>query len=104
MGVMDKKKIQQKVRDSVRSGVLVKQNICELCKRKLKFASIAGHHHRGYEYPLDVLWVCQPCHAKIHDQAPRGERSSKAVLSQEQVLEIRGRYNGKWGSQSSLAK
>lgn len=25
-----------------------------------------AHHHNGYDWPLDVIWVCKPCHQDLH--------------------------------------
>ena len=27
---------------------------------------VQRHHHRGYNRPLDIQWVCRGCHARIH--------------------------------------
>lgn len=27
---------------------------------------VEGHHHNGYAWPLDVIWVCRPCHRDLH--------------------------------------
>lgn len=48
---------------AVRSGELVKPSICEMCDRP--HWKIDGHHE-DYSKPLEVIWVCPPCHSEIH--------------------------------------
>jgi hypothetical protein len=47
---------------ALKSGVLVRPDLCRLCGKKGK---IVGHHY-DYNKPLDVTWVCHACHADIH--------------------------------------
>lgn len=30
-----------------------------------------AHHHRGYEHPLDVVWLCRRHHIAAHKEASR---------------------------------
>lgn len=66
------------VRAAVEKGLLQRSATCELCgfnaperrKLRLKFGlkwriRIEGHHWRGYEYPLDVWWVCSRCNHQL---------------------------------------
>lgn len=48
--------------NSIRDGKVKKPKNCSICNRKTK---IYGHHNDYYK-PLDVIWVCQICHKKIH--------------------------------------
>jgi hypothetical protein len=25
-------------------------------------------HHEDYDKPLEVIWVCRPCHLKLHNE------------------------------------
>ena len=50
------------VQTAVRSGKLAKEP-CYICKTK-----IAQAHHHDYSKPLDVVWLCKPCHNKEHKQ------------------------------------
>lgn len=58
-----KRKAQQRVRDAVRFGKIVKPTNCELSvdKRRLE-----GHHYNGYENVFDLAWLCRECHAFVH--------------------------------------
>lgn len=51
----------QKVGQAVRSGKLVKLP-CEKCRSK---EWVEGHHE-DYTKPLEVIWLCRPCHRKRH--------------------------------------
>ena len=47
---------------AVRSGALVRLPCCRCGETK----SIA--HHEDYDKPLDVMWLCQPCHKIRHKE------------------------------------
>ena len=86
---MDKRKSQGKLRDAVRRGMIQKSNYCESCMKTLKREMLSGHHHHGYDFPLDVLWVCQGCHSKIHNMNPNGSKKVEAKLTEEIVRQLR---------------
>lgn len=47
---------------AIRSGALVRQPCCR-CKEAKTVA-----HHEDYDKPLDVMWLCQPCHKQRHKE------------------------------------
>ena len=51
-----------KVERAIESGVLIRPDKCTTCKTKGK---VVGHHH-DYKKPLEVAWLCQPCHKQVH--------------------------------------
>ena len=50
------------VSKAIRSGHLVRQP-CIRCGEKKSVA-----HHEDYDRPLDVMWLCQPCHKQRHKE------------------------------------
>jgi len=52
----------QEVSAAVRDGRLIAPDACELCGS----AKYLNAHHEDYARPLDVLWLCQSCHARVH--------------------------------------
>lgn len=52
----------QEVAKALKRREIVKPEKCECCENNK--AAIA--HHFDYDYPLCVLWVCHPCHTRIH--------------------------------------
>jgi len=51
-----------RVSRAVRNGTLVRQPCCRCGEEK----SVA--HHEDYDKPLDVMWLCQPCHKQRHKE------------------------------------
>ncbi len=51
------------LRDAVRLGLIKKPPVCSECGGK---GLLHGHHHKGYEHPLEVIWLCVVCHAILH--------------------------------------
>lgn len=47
---------------SIRSGSLVRQP-CIRCGAEKSVA-----HHEDYDKPLEVMWLCQPCHKQRHKE------------------------------------
>ncbi len=48
------------VSEALRKGKLKRKN-CELCNSKFTDA-----HHKNYNKPLDIVWLCRRCHIYIH--------------------------------------
>jgi hypothetical protein len=53
---------RRRVESALKSGVLVKPENCEFCKRD---ARLHGHHE-DYTKVLEVVWLCPSCHLKLH--------------------------------------
>lgn len=47
---------------AVKAGKLTRMN-CERCDAIKAYA-----HHEDYDKPLDVMWLCQPCHKQRHTE------------------------------------
>ena len=50
------------VRYAVKTGRLTKTG-CERCQCEKAYA-----HHDSYDEPLNVMWLCQPCHKQRHKE------------------------------------
>jgi len=55
---------RQRLYVAIIKGKVVKPSCCSACGVTGK--RIHGHHHRGYDFPLDVIWLCSKCHGKVH--------------------------------------
>jgi hypothetical protein len=51
-----------RVANALRNGTLVRQPCCRCADAK----SLA--HHEDYDKPLEVMWLCQPCHKQRHKE------------------------------------
>lgn len=58
-----KEQAHKAVARAIKKGVLIKPVVCPQCGSSVK---IEGHHD-DYAKQLDVIWVCQRCHNKIHE-------------------------------------
>ncbi len=47
---------------AVKTGKLARPRNCSMCFRECRVVS----HHEDYSKPLDVVWVCEDCHKRIH--------------------------------------
>lgn len=50
------------VSNAVRDGKLTRGTECFFCGKGDKLQA----HHHDYSKPLDVFWLCPPCHGKLH--------------------------------------
>lgn len=57
-----RQKAHNMVRNAVKTGKLVRQPCCRCGNPK----TVA--HHEDYDKPLDVMWLCQPCHKQRHKE------------------------------------
>lgn len=51
-----------KVRMAIYKEELVRASQCEHCDRE----RFTYGHHEDYNRPLDVIWLCQRCHSRLH--------------------------------------
>jgi len=51
------------VRDAVRRGDISAPTRCDECSEEKRLHA----HHDNYLYPLDIRWLCSPCHQEWHD-------------------------------------
>lgn len=58
----EKRKAQYAVSNAIRDGKLKRPKSCNVCGRT---GRIEGHH-KDYKKPLDVIWLCPPCHRAEH--------------------------------------
>lgn len=85
-----------KVQRAIKSGKLERPAICQGCSEPGPISSdgratIHAHHHKGYEFPLDVKWLCPTCHCQ-EDPRPAKESNGRSRLDGEAVSVIRARY------------
>lgn len=55
----EKKHARKLLNRAVKSGKLTKSTLCQACSKSAP--RIEGHHH-DYTKPLEVVWLCPPCH------------------------------------------
>lgn len=58
----ERRRANNLVAKALQAGSLIKQP-CERCGESKAFA-----HHEDYNKPLDVVWLCQPCHKQRHKE------------------------------------
>ena len=58
-----KQRARMKLQRAIRLGKIVRPEKCDECSIK---CIPQGHHHKGYEKPLEVIWLCRKCHGFIH--------------------------------------
>lgn len=89
---VQKNKSRRILRTAIEKGHIVRPETCSKCgkpsKRRDGRSGIQGHHHAGYDHPLDVEWLCVNCHLEM-DGRVSGERHGRAVLNWEAVRHIR---------------
>jgi hypothetical protein len=63
-GIRQEKNISRnKIEICIKNGSIKKPNSCENCN---KISKLEAHHYKGYEHPLDVIWLCKDCHLRKH--------------------------------------
>jgi len=62
----EKKRARGFLTQMVYQGRIVKPEHCEDCGRPTEKHRLHGHHE-DYSKPLDVDWLCDPCHRRRHE-------------------------------------
>ena len=56
---------RKKLNNALKREDINKPNKCSDCGKKAKVTA----HHKNYEKPLDIEWLCYECHGKRHRKA-----------------------------------
>lgn len=88
------KPAHQKVRYAVEKGRLIVPEVCSECGKHAGYAKdgrrLLQAHHDDYDRPLDVRWLCIPCHRAITPTNPhRGSSAVTAEIMEEDAIYIR---------------
>lgn len=62
-----KERARRILRYAVRLGRVDKPDRCQGCGQS--DIPLDGHHHNGYDKPLDAMWLCRRCHGAQHRKA-----------------------------------
>ncbi len=54
-----------KFNEAIKNGKIMKALLCEKCGNETKLVG----HHEDYNKPLEVIWLCQSCHKKLHSKS-----------------------------------
>jgi hypothetical protein len=84
-----------RVTAAVRRGELIRPESCELCGRSKPAISpdipgtrrksiIVAHHHKGYDFPLDIWWVCQSCNVILKSKTDLTKQQARTYILQRQ--------------------
>lgn len=74
---MTRKEVYDIYRLAIRTGELVRPANCSECGTDCK----PHGHHEDYEKPLEVVWLCKPCHTNRHRTWPnRAERTDQVPI------------------------
>lgn len=82
---MPRNNVRAKARYAVKRGQ-IKRLPCERCASER-----AEKHHDDYSRPLDVRWLCKPCHAAHH----RREREAASSEFSQFVAKVLRRSRGR---------
>lgn len=79
------------VMNALKDGTLIEPQHCEDCGRKCRrrlHPEDGGYplhaHHEDYDKPLEVNWVCRPCHTRRHTVGAHSERPEVQIQRTQQ--------------------
>lgn len=99
-----KQNAHRAVEAALLAGHLVKPNKCSVCGCSDTLHRIEAHHE-DYRQPLNVIWVCTPCHRQLDavrrkKEGLKGHARNKAI----QKLNDNGQVIAEYESQTEAAR
>lgn len=67
----ERKSARSRAQYAIQKGLLDRKKHCERCLRHERYAGQIEMHHDDYSKPLEVRFLCRPCHHKAHRKAAR---------------------------------
>lgn len=69
-----------RTRNALYAGILKRPDTCEACGQTPKRAPGAPHpiesHHDDYTKPMEIRWLCRPCHQRHHAAERRAAKQA----------------------------
>jgi hypothetical protein len=62
----DRYRARTRINKRIARGLIVRPDSCSACAVP---CVPQAHHHRGYDRPLDVIWLCRRCHFEADSAA-----------------------------------
>lgn len=90
-----RKRAYSTFKDALKSGRLRRPDTCTKCgtnpgRGRAGQSLIQGHHHKGYDHPLEVEWLCASCHRhETPIEGLRGSAHPRARLTEADAKFIR---------------
>jgi hypothetical protein len=97
----EKNRVRRKTTYAIRVGRLVRRP-CEWCGDQ----NVHAHHEGGYTDPLNIMWLCAPCHADRHREIRCGGRyvaARRTARGREREAALHRAING-WRVHQSAAR
>ena len=72
-------------------GLVLRRNQCERCSASGSFKdgrSLVQAHHDDYNRPLDVRWLCQPCHHEWHKNNKPIQKNKENQVEAAKVIDV----------------
>lgn len=88
---------------ALRCGVLVRPTFCSGCGCSDSEHRIEAHHY-DYAKPLDVIWLCTPCHEKMDAEHRLREGKANHSLSKPVVMKQDGKIICRFPSIADAAR
>ena len=82
-------KSQNLLEEAIERGIVVRKAACERCGNSGTFKdgrSAVQAHHSDYNKPLEVMWLCQPCHHEWHKKNKAKGLEVRPEVSRVDVL------------------
>ena len=76
----NKKTVNMYLANAVRGNRIIKPLFCEHCNNS--GIALEGHHS-NYLEPLNVVWLCKPCHGKEHKRLNEIARNKKDYFNKK---------------------
>lgn len=80
----EKRRARQCVRNAVKKGLLIRPTTCSECKCEAQFIEA---HHADYSKPLEVVWLCKPCHSEVDLRLERQLRAGANPQEETHAVE-----------------
>lgn len=88
---------------ALRCGVLIRPTVCSGCGCSDSEHRIEAHHY-DYSKPLDVIWLCTPCHERIDAERRLRNGSRSHSRSRPVVMKQDGEVICRFSSITEAAK